>query len=196
MYDHIKMVTFRRRNWNVGHEDVASWNYSTGSQPIFKPDPLGEKQKDGVTRWICVDYHKLNQVIIADKFPIHYWGVTRWITQGNSLFQVRFVLKVSLNENEGERHRKGDVLYLRRALWVPCYAVWFNQCPYHILVPNESSISTVLEAIFIGVFYDILVYITDIKEHKRHPGVVFAILRGKKLFANQKKWVIRHFMIQ
>ena len=77
----------------------------------------------------------------------------------------------------------------------PCYAFWFNQYPHHISIPNELSISIVLEAIYIGVFYDILVYITDITEHEHHLGVVFAILRDK-LFANQKKGVIGHSMIQ
>lgn len=46
--------------------------------------------------------------------------------------------------------------------------------------PNESSILAFLEMVCTSVFDDILVYSTNITEHKRHLVVVFGILRDKK----------------
>ena len=45
-------------------------------------------------------------------------------------------------------------------------------------------------------FDDILVYSTDIVEHEKHLGMVFAVLRDNQLFANKKKCVIAHSQIQ
>ena len=45
-------------------------------------------------------------------------------------------------------------------------------------------------------FNDIVVYSTDIVEHEKHLGMVFAVLRDNQLFANKKKCVIAHSQIQ
>ena len=45
-------------------------------------------------------------------------------------------------------------------------------------------------------FYDILVYSTDLLEHEKHLGMVFAVMRDNQLFANKKKCVIAHSQIQ
>lgn len=45
-------------------------------------------------------------------------------------------------------------------------------------------------------FDDILVYSTNIREHEKHFGVVFSILKDNQLFANRKKCVNRHLSIQ
>lgn len=51
----------------------------------------------------------------------------------------------------------------------------------------------------VSFFYDILVYSADITEHdehKKHLGMVFAVLRDNQLYANRKKCVIAHSQIQ
>ncbi|TYK05580.1 Retrotransposable element Tf2 [Cucumis melo var. makuwa] len=45
-------------------------------------------------------------------------------------------------------------------------------------------------------FDDILVYSSDITEHEKHLGMVFAVLRDNQLYANHKKCVFAHSRIQ
>lgn len=45
-------------------------------------------------------------------------------------------------------------------------------------------------------FYDILVYSTDLSEHEKHLGMVFAVIRDNQLFATKKKCVIAHSQIR
>ena len=45
-------------------------------------------------------------------------------------------------------------------------------------------------------FNDILVYSTDLTEHEKHLGMVFAIMRDNQFFANKRKCVIAHSQIQ
>ncbi|KAL0560862.1 hypothetical protein IC582_001276 [Cucumis melo] len=44
-------------------------------------------------------------------------------------------------------------------------------------------------------FDDILVYSSDITEHEKHLGMVFAILRDNQLYVNRKKCVFAHSQI-
>ncbi|KAL0537131.1 hypothetical protein IC582_026101 [Cucumis melo] len=154
------------------------------------------KKKDG--GWcFSIDYRKLNQATVSDKFPLPVIEDLLDELHGASIFSKLDLRsgyhQIKMKEDDIEktvfRMHEGHYKFLVMSFGL-------TKCPSYFPISHESGISPFLKKVCTGFFYDILIYSKDVTEHEKYLGMVFAILRDNKLFANRKKCVIAHLRIQ
>lgn len=158
----------------------------TSTSPFASPVIL-VKKKDPTWRF-CVDYRRLNDITVKNKYPI---PVVEDLL--DKLHGAQFFSKIDLRSEYHQIHMKQRDEY--KKAFKTHHGLWkFRLMPFELTNASATFqalmhkvFNTYLRKFVLVFFDDILIYNVTLEDHVKHLRVVFDVLKENQLFAKQSK---------
>ena len=172
-------------NENLQKEFIHPSTFFISSSVIFV-------HKSGEDIQICVNYWKLNNIIIKNWYPILWLQKTL-----NYLTHVQFFIKLNIISVFHKLHNK------KKDEWKTAFHIWYrlfeSLIMFFRLCNGPSSFQSFINEVFynfLNVFCtaylnDILIYSDNKKKHNEHVCLILTCLQEFRLYVNIEKYVFK-----
>lgn len=168
-------------------EEMLQHSFIQHSNSPFAPPVVLVRKKNGTWR-LCVDYRKLTQNTIKDKFPVPLIEDLMDELGGTTTFS-KLDLTVSYHQLRMERGEEYKTAFKTHACHFEYLVMPFglSNAPASFQALNHHIFHPYLRRFVIIFFDDILIYSPTLSDHIAHLQLVFQTVRDNQLFLRKEK---------
>ncbi|CAM8895837.1 unnamed protein product [Rhodiola kirilowii] len=182
-----RMAPAKLKELKVQDEKLLEQGFIRPSTSPWGAPVLFVKKKDGSLR-LCVDYRKLNQVTIKNKYPLPRIDDLFDQLRGSSYFS-----KIDLRSGYHQlRIKEEDIPKIAFRSWYGHFeflvmSFGLTNAPATFMELMHRVLKPFLDDFVIVFIDDILIYSKSREQHEQHLRMVLQTLREHKLYAKMKK---------